>query len=193
MTRVPLVAPDELPPEKQSLLDTLADEDDAPDDRKHSLEGGTLNVYRALAHALNLLEAFRTYGENVWRESGLTPHERELIILATAHAADSRYEWHQHVRVSLDEGLTHEQIRTVSNGNSDCLSPSHEALVEYVKAFVDDAVDERTYDQLAEHYDVNHIVAVGLLSGLYLGLARQLQALEVKPEVEFVGWSLENL
>lgn len=193
MARVPLVAADEFLTEKQSLLDTLADEDDVSDDRGHSLEGGTLNVYRALAHAPNLLEAFQTYGGSVWRESGLTPHERELVILATACAADSRYEWHQHVRVGLDEGLTPEQIRTVSNDSSDRFSPSHGALVEYVKAFVDDDVDEETYNQLAEHYDVDHIVAVGLLSGLYIGLARQLQALEVAPEVEFVGWNLENL
>lgn len=192
MPRIPHVDPEGFPADKRSLLDTLSDEDNVPD-RDHDLEGGTLNVYRTLGNDIALLAGFREYGSTVWSESGLDPHEREVVILTTAHETDCAYEWHQHVRVSLNEGLSREQIRAVSADDRDQLAPGHAALVEYVRAFVAGDVDDATHDRLAEHYADDVVLGVGMLAGCYLGLARVLQAMDVETEVPFVGWDLENL
>ncbi len=189
MARVPYVERDTLPTEKQALLDSLADGEPAD----HGLPAGPLNVYRAMAHTPELLAAFRSYGGRLWREGGLTPHDREFVILTTAYVGGSAYEWHQHVRVGLDEGLTREAILAIPEGDLDRLAPRHAALVEYVAAFVDGEVDDATHDRLAGFYDRETLLAVGLLAGLYLGLGRLLNALAVKTEVPFVGWELENL
>jgi len=191
MARVPYVDPEELPADRRALLDTLSDAD--PDDREHSLRGGTLNVYRAMANDDDLLEAFRAYGGALWRESGLAPREREFVILTTARAAGSAYEWHQHVRVALDEGLSPEAIRAVAAGDDDALDPAHAALVAYARRFVDGRVDDGVHDRLLTHYDGEAVVGIGLLAGLYLGLARLIDALGVGLDGEFVGWELENL
>lgn len=207
MPRIPYAERSELPPEKRDLLDTLSDgedrdgdgedgdeterrEDDAPE---HSLEGGTLNVYRTLGRNVDLLEGFRTYASTVWAESGLDPGEREVAILSTTRHAESPYEWHQHVRIALDEGLTPEEIVAISNGDLERLDPDHAAIAAYVERFVEGSVDDATHDLLADRYDDDVVLGICALSGLYLGLARLLSALEVETEAEFVGWNLENL
>ncbi len=188
MPRIPYVAPEELPTEKRSLLDTLSDKEVV--DRDHDLEGGTLNVYRALGNNVELLEAFRAYGSAVWDDSGLDPEEREVVILTTAHQTGCAYEWHQHVRVALDEGMSRNQIRAISSNDLDQLPPRLSVLVSYVRAFVANEIGQDVHAELREFYDTEQIVGIGLLSGCYLGLGRLLQALAVEPEVEFVGWDL---
>ncbi|MFC4451019.1 carboxymuconolactone decarboxylase family protein [Halorussus aquaticus] len=193
MARIPYVDQEELPVDKQSLLDTLSDETDPSEDRGHSLRGGTLNVYRAMANNVALLEAFQTYGSAVWDESGLSPREREFVILSVAFRTRSRYEWHQHVRVALDEGVSPDDVRAVSSGDHDRLEPEIAAIVDYVAEFVDGSVDDATHDRITAHYDDEEVLGIGMLAGTYLGLARVLDALTVDTEVEFVGWDLENL
>lgn len=191
MPRIPYVRPDELPAEKRSLLDSLSEVD--PEDRDHHLEGGTLNVYRALGNNVELLETFRKYGSSVWKAGGLDSHERETVILSTSYHSGCAYEWHQHVRIALDEGMTRSQIRTISSSDLDPLEPPLAAIVQYVERFVDGTVDDTTHEQLSEHYDAETILGIGMLAGCYLGLSRILQALDIETEVEFVGWDLEQL
>lgn len=193
MARISYVDRDEIPADKRELLDTLSDTDDDETDRSHSLEGGTLNVYRTMGRNVDLLEGFRSYGSLVWQESGLSPHEREIVILATAYHAGTAYEWHQHVRVALDEGLDPKQILAIAREELERLDPAHAALAEYAERFVDGDVDDATHEQLRQHYDEETILGIGMLAGCYLGLARLLQALAVDLESEFVGWGLENL
>ena len=193
MARISYVDPADLPAEKRELLDTLSDADVDDADRSHSLTGGTLNVYRTLGRNVALLEGFRAYGSVVWNHSGLSPHEREFVILATSYYADAAYEWHQHVRVALDEGIDPKQILAISREEPDRLADEHAALVAYVEEFVEGEVEDDTHERLAAHYDEAVILGVGMLSGCYLGLARVLQGLQVDLEDEFVGWDLENL
>lgn len=191
MARIDLAAPEDLPAEKRSLLDSLSDADDAVVD--HDLEGGTLNVYRALGRNPPILAAFREFGGAVWHGSDLEPVERELVILTTAYHTEMAYEWHQHVRVALDEGIEPEIILAVSMDRPDALDPEHARLVEYVERFVAGGMDDATHDALLAHYDEPTIVGIGVLSGLYIGLSYVLDALDVELEAPFVGWELENL
>ena len=191
MARISLAEPVDLPAEKRSLLDSLSDADEPA--VEHDLEGGTLNVYRALGRNLPILEGFRDYGSTVWNNSRLEPVERELVILTTSHRTEMRYEWHQHVRVAIDEGIPPETILAVSTEDTAGLDPEHETLVEYVGRYVAGTVDDEIHEQLASHYDESTIVGITALSGLYLGLAQILDALDVELEAPFVGWELENL
>ena len=45
--------------------------------------------------------------------STLPPRLRELAILRVAHRTDSEYEWGQHVKIGLREGLTEDEIAGV--------------------------------------------------------------------------------
>lgn len=193
MALIPYVDSEEVPAEKRHLLDTLSDKDDQVDNRNHSLRGGTLNVYRVMANNVALLEGFQEYGTTVWEESGLTPFEREFVILSVAYYTDSPYEWQQHVRVALDEGMSPKQIRAISDGKFDELEDRHAALVQYVDSFVDGSVNDSLHENVSEYFDDDVVLGIGMLAGTYLGLSRLLGALDVDTEVDFVGWNLENL
>lgn len=191
MARIQLANPEDVPAEKRDLLDSLSDADEPA--VEHSLEGGTLNVYRALGRNLEILEGFREFGSTLWSASDLTTLERELVILATSYHTGLEYEWHQHVRVSIDEGIPPETILAISMDRLDELEADHALLVEYVESFVTGDVDDDLHERLAGAYPDEKIVGITMLSGLYLGLARFLQALDVELEAPFVGWELENL
>ena len=193
MARIPYVDKENLPLEIQPLLDTLSDKTDEVEDRGHALQGETLNVYRLMANNVDLLSAFQTYGSAVWTKSGLSSHEREFVILTVAYQTRSAYEWHQHVRVALNEGMTANQIRAVSNNELDSLVPKYGAIVEYVGCFVNGSVDDTTHERIKSYYDDDAILGIGMLAGNYLGLSRLIDATDVETEVKFVGWNLENL
>lgn len=195
MARLPKVSKESLPPEKRYLLDTLAagDENDEDEDPGHNLSGSTLNVYSVMANNPPLLEGFWTYRDEILEHGGLTTIEREYIILALARHVDAAYEWQQHVRVSLGAGVTQKEIIAISDHDLDALDPKYATLVEYVAACIDGSVDDQIHAALAQYYDDSTIIGILSLAGLYLSLARLLQALDIKTEVEFVGWRLENL
>jgi len=189
MARIRYADPDELPEDKRHLLDSMSDHEGGD----HGLRSDRLNVYRLLGRNPAVLAGFREYLGVVWGESGLDAHEREVVILATARRAESAYEWHQHVRVALDEGMSAETVLAIARGESDRLSAEHAALLDYVTAFVDGSVDDAIHDRLADHYDEATILGIATLAGSYLGLAHVLAALDVDLEVEFVGWDLERI
>lgn len=193
MVRTSYVDSEDLPADKRDLLDTLSDDVPDENERGHSLCGRTLNVYRAIGRNLPLLEGFRSYAGVVWNQSGISPHEREFAILSTAYHVESSYEWQQHVRVALEAGMEPEQILAISRGETDLIAPEYAAIIAYIEGFVDGRVADETHDRLADYYDEETIVGIGMLSGCYLGLGRVLQALDVELESEFVGWGLENL
>lgn len=189
MARIDYADPTDLSTDERHLLDSLSDHAGGG----HGLRSDRLNVYRLLGRNPAVLAEFREYLGTVWDAAGLDAHEREVVILATARAADSRYEWHQHVRVALDEGMAPETILAIARGEPDRLAAAHAALLDYVTAFVAGTVDDALHDRLAAHYDEPTIVGITTLAGGYLGLAHVLDALDVDLEAEFVGWDLEGL
>lgn len=191
MARVPYPDDDEIL--DPSLVESASDPEAAATDLGRSLDADELNVFRAMAHTAPALAGFREYVATLWSHCGLTARERQLLILAVAAQAESAYEWHQHVRVALDEGLTPDEIRAVSTGDVEPLEPEFVAIIEYASRFVEGRVDDATHERLATHYDDAEIVGIGMIASAYLGLAHFLDALAVDTEVEFVGWTLENL
>lgn len=194
MARVPYLTQEDLSADEREALDALSDEEDDGEKKDSSNQTGVRNVYHIMAHNVDLLNGFRTFGSTLWHESGLSPIERETVILATARNLDSKYEWHQHVRIAQDEGISAEEIVAISNSNTDRLTSSQAAIVEYVNDFAHGNVDEDVHELLSERFQNDEIVGIGMLCGLYIGLARLLDALNVSIEdnEEFVGWEVEN-
>lgn len=191
MVRVPYVTKEDLSEEDRDLLRSFRA--DTPEEYRHLLSTEERNVYRTLAHVPESLEQFRAFGGTLREELNLDPRERELVILTAASALRSAYEWHQHVRIGLTEGLSQEEILAISERDYGTFETDERALVEYVDNYVTGTVDDETYDALAARVDESKIVGIGLLAGMYLVIGRQMDALEVETEEPFVGWELENL
>lgn len=176
MARVPHLDPEDLPAEYRDQLYSSRSAD------------RTANVFRAIANNPPILNSFRKYFGFLWAESGLSDRERELVILAAARAAGSRYEWHQHVRLGRAAGIDDDEIRAIGSGEVDGFEEREARLLRYAVATARDEVDDALFQSAAEEFDDSTLVGITMLAAGYFGLARAISALGVEVEEEFVGW-----
>lgn len=174
MARVPLPRQDDLPEDYQYLMS-----EDALGER---------NVIRAIANNPAVLQSYMRYGTTLWTETDLTDRERELVILAVARALDSRYEWHQHVELGQDAGVSRDAIRRIGREEFDAFDPGERALLAYATAFATGDVTDAVHDALADHRGDDAVAGVAMLASHYVATARVLDGLDVPLEGEFVGW-----
>jgi 4-carboxymuconolactone decarboxylase len=172
-------------PNRDSLPEALHDRWDRTASR-----GPVLNIQRAFfANPEIRLDAF-----GVWRASGLQPRARELVILRAAFRKDSRYEWHQHVRIARSEGLSDAEIRAVTDWQPfSAFSPDERALLAYVDALAD---AQRPTDEQFAAFSTGRtregIVGITYLITLYFQLAQLMATLDLETEDPFVGWALNG-
>lgn len=72
----------------------------------------TANIFRALAHAPDILDQFLSYA-NAIRASSISPKLRELAILTVGHCTGSEYEIAHHQSHGLKAGVTPEQLKAI--------------------------------------------------------------------------------
>lgn len=178
MARVPLRDTVELPEEYRYLFEEN--------------ELGVLNLFRALGNNPPLLQSYMRWGTALWRETGIDTRWVELVILAVASDLGSAYEWHQHAKAGLEAGLSEAELGAVRRGEFDALDPTDRILVEYAVACVNGTVGEAAHQALQDRFDARTVVGVTLLACHYLLTARVIDALQLEPEGEFVGWTLDD-
>lgn len=177
----------------------FASRDDIPDELKyvwdHNETGGRVaNIFRTMANNPRLWRGYSRMGSSVWADCGLDARTRELAILRTAILAESRYEWHQHVRLGRGVGLGNEQILALHDWQrSAAFSAGERAMLAYIDAVaVGGHPSDAVHAELAAHYPASTIVGLNLLTGFYLMTARFLGAMEVETEEPFIGWQLQG-
>ena len=174
MARVPLVDREDLPEEFQYLLD-----EDALGER---------NIFRAIGNSPPVLQSYMRYGTTLWETGDLTARERELLILVVARALRSEYEWHQHVDIGRDAGISDEELRHVARSDYTPFPEREQAIMRYAEAVAGGAVTGPLFEAAATVTDTETVVGLTLLAGHYLLTARFLDALAVPIEDSFAGW-----
>ena len=93
----------------------LPDENELPEKIKQKLsELPPLNVIKAMTNTPASFEAFIMFGNSVLFESRFDPRKREIAVLRVAHLTQASYEWHHHVAVGKQTGLTDEEIEKIA-------------------------------------------------------------------------------
>lgn len=179
MARLPYADPADMPDGYDELLVS-------------SLQDRPINAYRVLGTNPEILRGERAFAATLWNDTGLEPRQRELVILAVAREMDSRYEWHQHVRIAPNVGVTKDEIRAIAEGRTDRFDPDERILMEYGVAVIRGRVDESLHEEIAARYAESTIVGIALLAAGYQLVARFLAAFDVDLEESFVGWDLAN-
>lgn len=156
--------------------------------------GEVPNIFRTMGNNPALLRSYLRLGNGLWAECGLDLPQRELAILRTAILHRSMYEWHQHVRIGRQAGLTDERIVSLHHWlAADVYSEAERAMLAYIDAVAateHPAVD--IHQALARHFPDSTIVGINLLAGFYGMTAKFLGAMEVETEGPFVGWQLQG-
>ncbi|WP_254764348.1 carboxymuconolactone decarboxylase family protein [Natrinema marinum] len=173
MARVPLLEAEDLPEEYRYLFT----ENDV----------GDAHIFQAMANAPELMRWYMRYSTRLW--DVLPAREREVVILAAARALEHEYEWHQHVRLGCEAGVTDAEIDAISRGDLAALEDRDAALVAYARSVALGDPRDGDHDRLGEHYETDTVVGVAMLASHYVSTARTLDALDVATEEPFVGWT----
>lgn len=178
-----------------SRLDHLT-QSDLPADYQYLLSEdamGELNLLTVMANNPDALQAYMRYGSALWRDCGLDGADVERVILAVGRELDAAYEWHQHLPVAREQGVTEEELAAISEQRLDDLDERRAAVLAYAQAVVTDGVDDAVFAAAAAVLDDATLVGVTLLAAHYLATQRFLSALEIPIEAgeEFVGWSVD--
>jgi 4-carboxymuconolactone decarboxylase len=178
MARLPLPTRESLPPELQERWDRTAS------------RGPVLNIQRLFLVNPDLeIPALKA-----WRATGLSDRAREIVILRCAFLQDSRYEWHQHVRIGRAAGLTDAEINAITNWEpAGCFSEDERALLAYVDEVADNVrPSNESFSAMSKGRSDAEVLGVTYLITLYFQLARVMAIMDLETEVPFVGWELGN-
>src|SRR5215207_9503253 len=142
-----------------------------------------VNLYRALAHAPRLLEAWIDFAWAL-RERCDTPRPlRELMILRTAQRMLSQYEWHQHRRMAAEAGIDEHKVAELAMWRtSPAFTEAERAVLALTDALVDGHVPDPINATLAEHFDSQARIELTLTASFYCAVPRLLDALRVPVE-----------
>jgi alkylhydroperoxidase/carboxymuconolactone decarboxylase family protein YurZ len=193
MARIDLVDPDEFPEDQRDSLASLSAKERLPEEYHHLIESPVRNIYRTVGRSPPLLVAFREFGRTVWNECGLSPREREIVILTVGRALGAAYEWHQHVRVGLSEGLAPEEIAAIADDDRGAFEGRDRALVEFAAGFATGSLDVPTLEGFVDYFDEPTAVGTGVLIGLYATIGLIESGFDLGTEEPFVGWGLDGL
>lgn len=179
MVRVPYVTQDDLDPEYQELIVS-------------SLQPGKrVNVYSAIGNNQKVLAGFREFLGALWSHSGLTDRQREIVILTAASELGSTYEWHQHVNIATDAGLTRSEIAAIARDARSGFSTKEQALVAYTRAVARGRVTDPLHEAMSEQFDDQTITGAAATAAGYVALNYVIDAfgVEIEEGDEFVGWN----
>lgn len=142
-----------------------------------------VNLYRALAHAPELLEAWIAFAWAL-REHCDTPRSlRELAILRTAQRTLSQYEWHQHRRMAAEAGVDEHKVAELAMWRvSSAFTGAERAVLALTDALVDGHIPDEVNAALAEHFGPRARVELTLTAAFYCAVPRLLDALRVPVE-----------
>jgi alkylhydroperoxidase family enzyme len=168
----------------------LLELDDIPEEYHHLFTDeylGDRHIFRAWAHNPEVLEATLEYLNVLYDQLG--QRRKELVILTVARARGARYEWHQHVDIARDKGVSIEEMQAIGGGDLSVFDDVEFVLLQYARAVESGTVTDQIHDALTRHYSSGEIVSLGLLVDFYVGLCNYIASVDLPFEGgEFVGW-----
>lgn len=174
MARVPYLSRDNAAVDDKPLWDRLEVERKVP----------TANIFRALANAPVLLDAFLSYANALRDGSVLNPKLRELAILTVGHTTDSEYEIAHHQSHGRKAGITAEQLAAVPDfATSDLFDDTERAVMALAKESTQKVrVSEATWAAAAAHLDEKQLVELTLTIAWYNSGVRIMGLLDIDLE-----------
>jgi 4-carboxymuconolactone decarboxylase len=152
-------------------------------ERVEKLGAHQVNLYRALAHAPDLLRAWMDWAWLLRGHTATSRRLRELMILRTALLHHSQYEWHQHRRMARDEGVSETQVAELEMWRtSDKFDEAEKSALALTDAIVEGEVTPEVIRELERHFGYAQRVELTVTAAFYAMVPRVLDALGVPVE-----------
>ncbi|HEX3363854.1 carboxymuconolactone decarboxylase family protein [Phenylobacterium sp.] len=144
--------------------------------------GPVLNIFRTLVRAPKALTRFNAWGGYVLsRRNDLPPREREIVILRTGFLCKSGYEWTQHHRIGLREGLTEDEIERIKGGAGAGWAPADAVLIKATdELHADQFITDATWAELGQHFSDKQRMDVVFTCGQYTQVSMMLNTFGVQ-------------
>lgn len=160
---------------QQALAVMLPEERRNPDDAS--------NILSTFVRHPALTKEFLRFNVHLLFRSTLPPRLRELAILRVAHRTDSEYEWVQHVKIGMREGLTDAEIAGVARG------VAADEFDSTVLTGVDELMDnfelsDATWSALSERLDERQRMDFVFTIGCYITVAMALKTFGIELDQE---------
>jgi AhpD family alkylhydroperoxidase len=174
MARVPYRDRDDSSPERTALWDRLEAERKMP----------TGNIFRAMANAPVLLDAFLSYANALRDGSELDPRLRELAVLTVGHATGSEYEIAHHQSHGRKAGISPEQLAAVPEfETSDLFDDAERAVMALAKESTQHVhVSDATWAAAAARLSDQQMVELALTIAWYNSGVRIMGLLDIDLE-----------
>lgn len=166
---------DEWPEEARPALERLA----GPD-------GRVPNVFTTLANHPPLFRRWAGLGDQLLNRSSLPARTRELVILRTAHAAGSPYEWAHHAAIGRRVGLSDVEIDRVAAGPDapDWSDPDRTVLRAVDELHATRVLSDDAWAALSAAFPREQVMELVLTVGFYTMTAMALNSFGVRLEDE---------
>lgn len=176
MSRIPLVAVEDLTPEQQEVY--------------HGSASGKLNLYRLLAHARSMQPGLGMAIRGMMTDTGIPPVEREICILAVLHLDGGTYEWAQHQQVAQSMGIGRDKVDAIAADRfgDPVFSDREQALLAFTRQVVKCVrVDHFAFSAVAGFYGPKQIVELIHVIGLYMLILRVSEVAELEVDAVLGG------
>jgi 4-carboxymuconolactone decarboxylase len=174
--RLPAIAPDELSPAQQALIDAIRS---GPRGQATQIRG----PFAVFLHSPAYGQLAQQLGGHCRHKTRVPPRLSEFAILLTAKLWRAQYEWFAHVPHAQRAGLTPQTIAALHRGRLPKSAPKDElAVYDFVKElYRDKRVGDKTYARLhAILGDDGMVELVGIL-GYYVLIAMSLNVFRMGP------------
>ncbi|HKS55488.1 MAG TPA: carboxymuconolactone decarboxylase family protein [Steroidobacteraceae bacterium] len=161
----------------------LAKEQRSPAQQEMLASRPDYNVYKTLAHHVDLYNRWSPLGRFVMTESSLPAREREIVMLRMGWLCQSEYEWAQHARIAKAQaGVTSEEIHRIAEGAAAAgWSEFDRTLLRMVDELRYEAmISDGTWQALRAKYSVQQVMEAIYTASQYQLVSMALNTLGVQ-------------
>jgi alkylhydroperoxidase family enzyme len=146
----------------------------------------TANIFRALAHAPQILDQFLSYA-NAIRAAGISPKLREMAILTVGHCTHSEYEIAHHHSHGLKADISPEQLKAIAAfEHSPLFDDEEKAVMALAKeSTLQVNVSAATWNRVAGFMDEKQLVELALNVAWYNSGVRIMGMLGIELEAAY--------
>jgi alkylhydroperoxidase family enzyme len=150
-----------------------------------------LNIYRTLAHHVELYNRWSPLGQILLSGSSISPRHREMAMLRMGWLCQSPYEWAQHARIAkASAGMTELEIHAIAEGASAALwSDTDRAVLRMADELRYDAIiSDATWADLRKTYSDIQVMELLFTSAQYQLVSMALNTLGIQIEPQAIDF-----